>query len=259
MSSFTPLMPHGELTRVFSDVYVVTGTSRPLWQGVSWQYSRNMIVVCENDALTLINTVRLDDAGLQALEDLGTIKNVVRLGAFHGMDDAFYVERYQAKLWALPGMTHECGLITTVELRPGGPMPFHGASLFVFETAKEPEGILLIDRDDGILVACDSLQNWCAPDRFFSPETAERMTALGFIRPANVGPGWREACDPRPEDFRRLLELPFRHLLSAHGEPLRDRARELLAATFRELFEAEDDEPRRADVDADEERALPAS
>ena len=250
MSSFTPLMPHGDLTRVFSEVYVVTGTSRPLWQGVSWQFSRNMIVVCDGDAVTLINTVRLDDTGLRALEDLGTIKHVVRLGAFHGIDDAFYVDRYGAKLWALPGMTHAGDLVATVELRPGGPMPFHGASLFVFETSKEPEGLLLIDRDDGILVACDSLQNWSAPDRFFSAESAERMTALGFIRPANVGPNWRAACEPRADDFRRLLDLPFRHLLCAHGEPLRERAREMLAATFHELYGVDED---------DQVAALPAS
>jgi len=39
--------------------------------------------------LTLINPVRRDEEGLRALEALGEIKHVLRLGPLHGMDDAF--------------------------------------------------------------------------------------------------------------------------------------------------------------------------
>ena len=35
----------------------------------------------EDGALTLVNSVRLDDAGLAALDALGKVTNVVRLGA----------------------------------------------------------------------------------------------------------------------------------------------------------------------------------
>ena len=51
-------------------------------------------------------------------------------------------------------------------------MPFAGCSLFDFRTTKRPEGILHIDRAGGILVSGDSLQNWLAPDEFFSETRA---------------------------------------------------------------------------------------
>ncbi len=236
MSEYTPTMPHGELEEIFPDIYFVTGTTRPIYQGVEWQFSRNMTVVRDGAALTLINTVRLDDAGLAALDRLGKVENVVKLGSFHGIDDAFYLDRYGATLWALPGMTHERGHVTQRELRAGGDMPLPGCSLFVFETSSAPEGLLLIEREGGILVACDSLQNWAEPDRFFSDESAALMREFGFFRTGNIGPGWRQACNPQQSDFDKVAALPFQHLLSAHGTPLRDTAHQALTATFAELF-----------------------
>lgn len=236
MSAYPEALPHGELQAVFPDLFLVTGTSRPTFQGTTWQFSRNMVVVRDGSALTLINTVRLDDAGLKALEALGTVVNVVRIGAFHGLDDAFYVDRYKAKLWALSGMTHESGKTTDVELVVGGPMPFPGCALFVYETAAQPEGLLVLDRDGGIVVSCDSLQNWAQADKFFSAESSEKMAAIGFIREANIGPGWRQGSNVKGEDFARLKRLAFKHLLPAHGTPLLNVAHEKLSATFLEQF-----------------------
>lgn len=237
MSEFAPLMPHGEIATVFQDVFFVTGTTRPKFMGQDWQFSRNMTIVRDAGSLSLINAVRLDDAGLAALDALGAVTSVVRIGAFHGMDDRFYVDRYGAKLWALPGMSHDGGLATDADLIVGGPMPCAGASLFVFETSAQPEGILRLERDGGILVSCDSLQNWREADEFFDPSSAARMAEAGFFHPANIGPGWRQACSPRAEDFARLQELSFRHLLSAHGTPLIDTAHADLSATFTRLYD----------------------
>lgn len=235
MAVFAPVMPHGDLHQVLSDVFVVTGTSRPTFLDTTWQYSRNMTVFRHAGALTLVNTVRLDESGLSQLEALGNVENIVRLGAFHGMDDAFYRDRYRAKLWALPKMVHEHGLTTDEELAVGGPMPVPDASLFSFDTSAFPEGILHVDRGGGILVACDSLQNWVEADAFFDRHSAEKLADLGFIRPANIGPGWRAACRPATSDFDRLETLTFRHLLSAHGRPLLEDAPLALAATFAAL------------------------
>lgn len=235
MPDFTPLMPHGELHEVFPDIFVVTGTSRPNFEGAQWQFSRNMTVLREGDVLTLINTVRLDEAGLAALDRLGRVENVVKIGSFHGIDDVFYVDRYSAELWALPGMRHESGLPTTRELRPDS-LPVKDASLFAFDTAKMPEGLLVLGREGGIVISCDSLQNWAEVDEFFSAESAAKMSAIGFIKSANVGPGWRRYTEPQASDFQRLLELRFRHLLSGHGAPLIGDAKERLAATIRELY-----------------------
>lgn len=234
--TFPAVLPHGDIQEIVPDVFFVTGTSCPMFQGQKWQFSRNMTIVREGDTLTLVNTVRLNDQGLTALDKLGKVKNVVKIGAFHGIDDAFYVDRYGAKLWALPGHTHESGLPTDEELRVDGKMPFSGCSLFVYESAKAPEGLLLVDRAGGILIACDSLQNWVDVDEYFSEESANMMKQIGFIRPANVGPGWIQFNDPQPSDFERLKKLNFKHLLSAHGVPLRDEAHTQLSETFARLY-----------------------
>lgn len=232
MTDFRPALPHGDLEEVFPDVFFVTGTTRPVFQGTPLQFSRNMTVVREGEALTLINTVRLDEAGLAALDALGRVEHIVRIGGFHGIDDAFYRDRYEARVWALPGMEHEGGFGTDHELVPGGPTPFPGCEVFHFVTSKVPEGMLLIDRAGGVLVSCDALQNWVEADRFFDEATAERMAGLGFFAPANIGPGWRGAASPGAADFERAKALSFQHLLSAHGVPLRDDAHARLSETF---------------------------
>jgi hypothetical protein len=236
MQELAAALPHGPIQEVFSDVFFVTGTMVGMFGGTRWQFSRNMTVVREGDALTLINTVRLDDQGLAALERLGKVVNVVKIGSLHGQDDPFYVDRYGAKLWALPGMAHAGGLATRHELAPGGATPFTGCTLFDFRATKLPEGILRLDRDGGILVACDSLQNWLAPDEFFSEESRQTMAQMSFFQQANLGPVWMQANDPQPSDFTRLKEIPFRHALCGHGSPLRDTAREAYAARFQQVF-----------------------
>lgn len=62
------------------------------------------------------------------------------------------------------------------------------------------------------------------------------MTAGGFIKPGNVGPGWARLTKPKASDFEAVLELPFTHVLSGHGTPVIGDAKECFAATFRELY-----------------------
>ena len=161
----------------------------------------------------------------------------MKIGAFHGIDDAFYLERYGAKQWALPGAEHFAGHATDEELRPGGPTPVEGGTVFVFETAKLPEGLLCLARHGGILVSCDSLQNWAEPDEYFDDESIKRMTEVGFIQPANIGPGWRMSSEPAASDFAKVKQLAFRHLLPAHGRPIIDAAHEQFSATFKREFD----------------------
>lgn len=236
MGQMPSALQHGNLKEVFPDVLFVTGAMKTELMGAKWQFSRNMTVVREGNALTLINAIRLDDIGLEKLEAQGRIENLVNIGSLHGRDNAFYKTRFGTILWALPGMQHEHGLTADKELTPGGQMPFEGCSLFVFRTTKLPEGILHIDRAGGILVSCDSLQNYLAPDEYFSDESRKAMTGMGFFQPANLGPLWMQVNEPQREDFIRLLELEFRHVLPGHGSPLRDTAKDDYAARFQDVF-----------------------
>jgi hypothetical protein len=237
MDDMPPALPHGQLEEVFPNVFFITGMMKTVLMNANLQFSRNMTVVRDSDALTMINAIRLDNAGLSQLDALGRVANVVKIASWHGRDDRFYKARDAATIWALPGMQHESGLTTDKELTPSGEMPFAGCSLFDFRTTKLPEGILHIDRAGGILVSGDSLQNYEVTDEFFSDDSRKLMTEMGFIRRAWIGPLWRQFNEPQVQDFVRLLELRFRHVLPAHGLPLSDTAKEAYAATIQRVYD----------------------
>lgn len=237
MTDFPAAMPHGKIEEVFPNVFFVTGTMRGEFFGSTWQFSRNMTIVREGDLLTIVNSVRLDEEGLADLDALGKVVNVVRIGDMHGLDDPFYVDRYRAKFWALSAMAIQDGLKVDHVLAVDGEMPFHGCSLFEFETTKRPEAILRLDREGGIMIACDSLQNWVKPDEFFLDETVATMQEMNFFVPANLGPAWLHESQPEAADFVRLKEVSFKHALCGHGTPLRDVAHEGYCAAFARLFE----------------------
>ncbi|MFO0565621.1 MAG: hypothetical protein U0263_08160 [Polyangiaceae bacterium] len=226
---------HGSLREVFDDVFVVTGSFEMRF-GVPIRFSRNMVVLRQDGALTLVHSVRLDEAGLAALEELGKVEHVIRLAGFHGMDDPFYAERYGAKVWCLKGQLYTSGLEppkaenayyrADVEMDESTELPVRGAKLFTFRSAKVPEGILVLEREGGILITGDSLQNWPRVDEYFSFLGGLMMRMMGFIKPHNLGPGWLRAAKPDAADVRRILDLDFQHVLPVHGEPVIGGAKE---------------------------------
>ena len=234
MEQFPPALAHGAIEEVFSGVFFVSGAMETVLQGMDWQFSRNMTVVRDGERLILINSVRLNEAGLAELDKLGRVTDVVRLGALHGRDDLFYVDHYGAQYWAMPGMEQQ-GDLSAKTLGNDG-LPISDAALFAFNTTQLPEGVLRLDREGGILVACDALQNWLAPDEHFSDASRELMQGMGFFTPANLGPVWVQAAAPAGDDFARLKEISFKHALCGHGEPLRDTAHEDYSATFNRMF-----------------------
>ncbi len=234
-SPFPSALAHGAIEEIFTDVFFVSGAMETVLMDLDWNFSRNMTIVRDGERLILINTIRLGDDGLAQLDRLGRVTDVVRLGALHGRDDAFYLDRYQAQYWVMPGI--ETGDDSAAQpLDQTSSLPIEDASLFQFETTNIPEGVLNLRRDGGILIACDALQNWISPDEHFCDVTRQRMEEMGFFTPANVGPVWLQAAEPAAEDFRRLKALSFRHVLCGHGEPLRDNAHEAFSATFDRMF-----------------------
>lgn len=216
--------PHGSISEPLQDIFFVSGTREWQFMDLDWQFSRNMTVVREGDQLTLFNAVRLSDSGLQELEKLGKIKNVVQVGGLHGADDAFYRDTFGATYWAQPG-AGQAGLPVDQVLTEGGALPISNAELFVFKTTNVPECIFRLNRDGGVLIACDALQNYLAPDEFFSEQSAQVMTDMGFFTPANVGPVWMQAAEPGADDFKRLSELEFEHVFCGHGAPVNEIGR----------------------------------
>src|SRR5579859_3169060 len=91
----------GTLTQVFDDVWWAWGTVR-FGPGIS--FSRNMTIVRERGELVVVHPVMMPEAEQAKIEALGPIKHIVRLGAFHGMDDPLYVKRYAPAVWAPRGV-----------------------------------------------------------------------------------------------------------------------------------------------------------
>lgn len=229
----------GTLEQVFDDVWWAWGTVR-FAPGV--RIPRNMVIVRERGELVVIHPVLMPDAEQHKIEALGPIKHIVRLGAFHGMDDARYLERYQPTLWAPPGVGLPAGAAGTRELRPGGELPIEGATLFAFDRSKTPETVMLVPRHGGVLLACDSVQNWeTATGCSFLGKVATRL--MGFAGRACIGPGWRKMSEPKDGTgfgpaFEQLLGLDFRHAIGGHGPPIKDTARDDLRAQVQRVYKA---------------------
>ena len=163
---------HSKIKRIDDDLYMVRGKmpstpSRSLFERMFLYYSRTMTIVRRtndegSDELTLINAIRLNDKTLAKLSELGEIKHVVRLGAFHGVDDAFYVQRYPAKYWVLDGMTSAPGLETKPQLLSENNLPIPGSQLFSFQGINYPEAILILPptaNTQSVAITTDAIQN----------------------------------------------------------------------------------------------------
>lgn len=233
--------PHSLPEEIATDLFFVYGSVRinPLIL-----FSRNMAVLRHAGELTLVNPVRMNPAGLVALEALGEVRHVLRLGALHGMDDPFYLQRYDARFWSFPGGTSYPGPVIDETLTEGGPLPVPDAQLFEFHGIHQPEGALLLTRGPGILLTTDAIQSYTTPPH--KPHTslfARLLTPLrGFPNETLVGPIWTQLMtDDRPalrREFKRLLTLEFDQLLSAHGTFLPAGAKAEVARAVARRFDA---------------------
>jgi hypothetical protein len=224
---FQRALPHGALDEILPNIFFVTGTIA-MPGPLPIRFSRNMVVVREGERLVLINSVRLDEAGLAALDRLGKVTDVIRLAANHGIDDPFYQDRYKAKIWALRGQRYTAGFDTSktetyfkadVEIETTTELPLNGARIH-FIHATPSEGLLLLPQHGGVLVAGDALQHWATTDAYFSWMGRAMMKKMGFIKPHNVGPAWLKQCKPPRDDMRAILDLPFTNVLPSHGAPV---------------------------------------
>lgn len=225
-------MDHDDLREIFPGVFFVQGTGKltPPATPFTMAFSRNMVVIREaNEDLTLVNSVRLDEEGLKELEKLGDIKHTIRIAGVHGMDDAFYKDKYGATVWSVTKnyfegvVDHEATpyMVADRVLTMDTKLPIEDASVHIIDSSKIPEGFVLLKRDgDNILIAGDCFQNWDKPDRFFNYGARIFMRLLGFVKAFNVGPAWYKAAIPKKKDIQDILKLPFEHVLPAHGEPV---------------------------------------
>lgn len=228
---YPPAFPHDPITPIFHNVYLVHGSIRI---GPGMRMNRNMVIIKSGDELTLINPVRLCDAALSQLEELGNVRHVLRLGDFHGLDDRFYVDRYHADFWcqARPE-TYKLPIGTHV-ISAGTMPPMPDAEFFVYEAAKYPEACLLL-KNLKLLIATDSIQYW-ADWSYTTFLTRCVLQVMGFRLTLLIGGPWLKRVTPKGgslvADFERLLRLDFDHVIGAHGQLLHDVAKPMLEAAI---------------------------
>jgi len=235
--------PHGEIEELFPNIFMVTGSMRMAKPKLT--FSRNMTIIREGDELILINSVRLDERGLKQLNALGKVSHVVRLAAFHGIDDPFYQQRYQAKVWSVDA-PYSRGLAHPPEpedvyfqadeiIKPTSKLPISGARLLEITSATPSEGLMYLERNDGIVISGDCLQNWQKADKYFSFMARIMMKLMGFLKPYNIGPGWLKYAKPDIAELRSLLDVDFNAVIPAHGEPVMENAKPSFFATLKKL------------------------
>ncbi len=237
--SYPEALPHDAPQQLADDLFVVHGCVNP---SPVVRFTRNMTIVREDGQLTLINPLRMDEPGLAQLETLGRIAHVLRLGPMHGMDDAFYIDRYDAEFWSFGnGITYPEPQPTHT-LADGIALPFSNARLFVFAHMTETEGAILLERESNILLTCDAVQSYATAPHMPHTNWFTRlvMPFIGFPRKTLIGPVWvKLLVSDRAGiegEFKRLLELDFDQLLAAHGTFLASGAHAQVQAAFDKMF-----------------------
>lgn len=234
MSEFPAALTHTALDEILPDVFFVRGSfdMAPLVR-----ITRNMVVLRHQGELTVVNSVRLTQAGEETLDALGEVKHLVRLGHSHGADDPWYVQRYAPTTWAPPGID---GPVPYDRVLGQEAPPVPGLRALVLEAARKPEAVLYLEREGGVLLSCDSLQNWT--DTRGCSLMAKAVTVLmGFKHPVSPGPPWLQITQHRDgpsleADYRRVAELGARHLLPGHGAPVHEGLAEALDRTIERLW-----------------------
>ena len=112
-------------------------------------------------------------------------------------------------------------------------------SVFRFHDTLQPEAALLVQRERGLLLTCDSVQHW-VPHPLMSTAAKIITSLLGFQNPAQIGPPWRKKQTPEGKslrsDFDRLESLPFDKLIGGDGGLLHANAAQVLKASIERTF-----------------------
>ena len=234
--SDTPIYDHDPIEEIQPDVFMVRGSIK---MNALTTITRNMGIVRHDGELTLVDPIRVTAAEEKRLDALGTVKRILRLGPLHGVDDPYYMERYGAQLWAPGPSEAHPEPKPTLTFDSSTELPFPEAELFRFRGLKQPEAALLLSRGKGLLITCDAIQNY-GDYRHNNLPARLLMPLIGFPKTTIVGPIWVKMMTPEggnlESEFRRLLELEFDQLLSAHGSLLETGAHEACERAVDKMF-----------------------
>ena len=232
---YAPAFPHDEIVEIYPTVYLLHGSIK---MGPGLKLNRNMVILKDGEQLTLINPVRMNDSGMKALDNMGKVKNIIRLGDFHGLDDPYYLNLYDCDFWCQSGQaTYPCHH-QTVKINKNTNGPVSNSEFFIFKTSKYPEAALLLKKYK-LLITTDAIQyytDWS----YTSFITKIVFKILGFKMGLNIGKPWLKRVTPKGKslerDFIELLELDFDSLIAAHGTLVRSGVKKQLVNEMKHVF-----------------------
>lgn len=236
MTEYAAATAQDSIVEIFPDVYLLRGSIRI---ASMMQMNRNMLIVKQGQDLILINAVRLYDQGLKQLEQLGSVKHVIRLGDFHGLDDQFYLDQYQPEFWSQAGHATYPNLIPQHVIDKNTVSPIKDSQFFIYASAKYPEAALLL-QDHQLLITTDSVQYW-DDWKYMSFLSKIILYVMGFRLGLFIGGPWIKKVSTQKNslkvDFEQLLKLDFIHLIAAHGNVLKNTAKtelnKVVSSTFK--------------------------
>lgn len=234
--TYAPCYPHDPIEPIADDLFVARGSIR---LNALMRITRNMAIIRHGEELTLVDPIRLDGSGEAQLRGLGEVKRILRLGCYHGLDDPYYVDTFKAELWSQSGGTTYTTPAIDRELAESTELPFPDAELFCFKGTTQPESMLLLKKESGILLACDAIQHY-GDYRHNNLPARLLMPFIGFPKTTIIGPIWLKMMTPKggslKSEFERLLQWEFDGLLSAHGSYRPAGARSAVEAALKRSF-----------------------
>lgn len=232
---YPPAYPHDKIQSLYPGVFLLHGSIK---MGPGMRMNRNMVILQNGPELILINPVRMNEEGLAALDLLGSVSKIIRLGDFHGLDDEFYLNRYNCEFWAQQGQATYKSPSPTKIIGASTTGPIKNSEFFIFESAIFPEAALLI-KEHRLLITTDSIQ-YHADWSYFSWFTKLVFKLLGFKVGLNIGGPWLKRVTPKgktlKKDFEALLILDFEAIIAAHGTLNTSGTKNLLKAEMSNVF-----------------------
>ena len=236
--TYPAIAPHGPLTKVSDNVYVVPGSFK---MAPGLRISLTMTIVRRESELTIVNSMRVRPEVEEEIKALGDIKSVVRICSNHGASDEYYIDTFGATYYDLQGAAETPGaskVPATENLVQNGSAPpsLPDAKLLILDNLKMPDAILYLPDGGGTLISGDFIQHGIPTphESFLLKKVFSKL--LGF----NTG---LLTCPPpffkfygKGEDFyvnvAKIMEFDFDTVITSHGPFVKGGAKEKLKEGF---------------------------
>jgi hypothetical protein len=211
--------------------------------------TRMTAVPLAGDEVALISPVPIDDARAERVAELGRVSHLLAPNLLHSLYLGAASQRYPgARVLAPPGLAAKHpALRVDATLDQGLSGPLRAAlELIRLEGAPSMDEYVFFHRRSGTLIVTDLVFNVVRPRGFWAHLMLTLTGCHGRLASSRT---WRFLVKDRAameRSIERLLALPLRSVVMAHGDIVRDDARERLANALRHWLPARAALPARS-------------